>query len=309
MFFQRKNLIAIIEWRLYMLITNFVVWNLLLRLFIILNYIINPDLYSEGPRIFQLLAKNPFLIITGFSSIIAVGTWLIEDIFFYKHFTHRNIGLTFLLRLLIGLASTLIIMIIVGIYHYQANKIVYFMEYWEKVKAFLINRTALYLILVIILISIFLNFTKAIIQKVGYENFFKIIVGYYRKPKEEERIFIFIDLISSTKYAERLGHIKYSKFIQECFRYLGILEIKYKAMQYQFVGDEVVLSWTAKKKRNYLNAVGFFLNLFLFWKINQKLLLKILVFCQNSQPRLIQERLWFLKWVQSKVKLLFTAMC
>ncbi|GET29402.1 adenylate/guanylate cyclase domain-containing protein [Prolixibacter sp. SD074] len=69
---------------------------------------------------------------------------------------------------------------------------------------------------------------------------------------------MFIDLISSTKYAEMLGHRKYSAFLQKCFSLLGMLEIKYQAMQYQIVGDEVVLSWSANKLKNYRNAVDFY---------------------------------------------------
>jgi adenylate cyclase len=39
---------------------------------------------------------------------------------------------------------------------------------------------------------------------------------------------------------------------------LGLLEIKYRAMQYQIIGDEVVLSWKATKIKNFRNAVNFY---------------------------------------------------
>ncbi len=106
--------------------------------------------------------------------------------------------------------------------------------------------------------TLIINFSKAIKSKVGYENFYRIISGYYRKPREEDRIFIFIDLISSTRYAELLGHKRYSVFLQACFMELGLLEIKYRAMQYQIIGDEVVLSWKASKIKNFRNAVDFY---------------------------------------------------
>ena len=44
------------------------------------------------------------------------------------------------------------------------------------------------------------------------------MTGYYQKPKEESKIFMFLDLQSSSKIAELLGHEKYSDFIQDCFR-------------------------------------------------------------------------------------------
>jgi adenylate cyclase len=56
-----------------------------------------------------------------------------------------------------------------------------------------------------------------------------------------------MDLKSSTTYAEKLGHIKYSQFIQDCFFDITDVITKYDAKIYQYVGDEVVLSWSIKE--------------------------------------------------------------
>jgi adenylate cyclase len=57
---------------------------------------------------------------------------------------------------------------------------------------------------------------------------------------------MFLDLRSSTSIAEKLGHIKYSELIQDCFKDITVVE-NYKAEIYQYVGDEAVLTW--KKER------------------------------------------------------------
>jgi adenylate cyclase len=64
---------------------------------------------------------------------------------------------------------------------------------------------------------------------------------------------MFMDLKSSTTYAEKLGHIKYSELIQDCFFDLTDIVEKNDANIYQYVGDEVVLSWELNKglKNNY----------------------------------------------------------
>jgi len=79
----------------------------------------------------------------------------------------------------------------------------------------------------------------------GKGNLIKLITGKFYKPKEEFRAFIFLDLKSSTKLAETLGHIKYSKLIQDCFYDLSIIE-KTNVEIYQYVGDEVVLTFKLK---------------------------------------------------------------
>ncbi|MAX79820.1 MAG: hypothetical protein CL843_06570 [Crocinitomicaceae bacterium] len=65
----------------------------------------------------------------------------------------------------------------------------------------------------------------------------------YRVTREEERIFMFIDLKSSTSIAEQLGHVRYSHFLNTSFNFLSEMIADYQAEIYQFVGDEVVLTW------------------------------------------------------------------
>ena len=76
----------------------------------------------------------------------------------------------------------------------------------------------------------------------GKGNLLKIVTGQFYVPKEDRRIFMFLDLRSSTAVAERLGHVQYSLLIQDCFRDLAVVE-DFMAEVYQYVGDEAVLVW------------------------------------------------------------------
>lgn len=87
---------------------------------------------------------------------------------------------------------------------------------------------------------------KQLSQMMGKGNLVRILLGKYHKPIEEERIFMFLDLKSSTTIAEELGHVRYSRLIQDCFDELSVVK-KYKAEVYQYVGDEAVLSWKTKE--------------------------------------------------------------
>jgi len=107
--------------------------------------------------------------------------------------------------------------------------------------------------------SIGINFVLIMKNNIGHKIFIPILFGRYHKPKEQERIFTFIDLKSSTKMAEKLGHILYSNLLQDCFRDLSELIIKYNGSIYQFVGDEAVITWKTKKKVNYTFSIHIFL--------------------------------------------------
>ena len=110
-------------------------------------------------------------------------------------------------------------------------------------------------------------FILQISEKLGQGVLINYLLGKYHKPREEHRIFMFLDLKSSTSLAEKLGHIKYSQLIQDCFFDLTDVVAKSDAQIYQYVGDEVVLTWKMNrgiKDQNcvnvyfdYVNAIHF----------------------------------------------------
>ena len=113
-------------------------------------------------------------------------------------------------------------------------------------------------ILYIILVSFVFSFIKIATEKFGKGVFLKMLFGKYKSPQEEKRIFMFLDLKSSTTIAENLGHFKYSQFIQDCFYDLNEVVPKYDAEIYQYVGDEAVLSWPYQKGLANNNCVSLF---------------------------------------------------
>ncbi|MCB0284186.1 MAG: adenylate/guanylate cyclase domain-containing protein [Calditrichaeota bacterium] len=105
-------------------------------------------------------------------------------------------------------------------------------------------------------IEFFLIIISQVNQMLGDRKLGQLLQGKFYIPREEERIFMFLDLQSSTQLAEKLGHIKYSMLIQDCFSDLGVV-IEDEAEIYQYVGDEAVLTWKLSegiKNHNCLNA-------------------------------------------------------
>lgn len=95
-------------------------------------------------------------------------------------------------------------------------------------------------------VDVFLTLLRQINLMLGEGNLRKLMKGKFYTPREEERIFMFLDLSSSTQLAEQLGHLNYSLLIQDCFNDLGNALANNSAEIYQYVGDEAVLTWTLK---------------------------------------------------------------
>lgn len=71
-------------------------------------------------------------------------------------------------------------------------------------------------------------------------------LGRYHKPKQETRIFMFLDMKSSTAIAERLGHLEYFKLLKTYYADMTNPILETLGEIYQYVGDEIVVSWSSK---------------------------------------------------------------
>ena len=78
--------------------------------------------------------------------------------------------------------------------------------------------------------------------------FMDILLGKYTLPKVENRIVMFIDLKDSTPIAEKLGNQLNFKFIREFIYQVSNALIEYEGRIYQYVGDEIVVSWLFSKE-------------------------------------------------------------
>ncbi len=91
--------------------------------------------------------------------------------------------------------------------------------------------------------SIFLILFLEISSLLSSRFFYNYFTGRYHHPKQEERIFMFVDVKSSTTLAEQLGDILYSKLLQDLFNDFTDAILASRAEVYQYVGDEIILTW------------------------------------------------------------------
>lgn len=104
--------------------------------------------------------------------------------------------------------------------------------------------------------GVIFNFLKAMRMRMGRMNFIRWFFGIFSKPREEERIFMFIDMKSSTTIAEKLFHKKFSYLVQDVFNTMTVFGV-YHGEIYQYLGDGAIISWKVKSgilDCNYLKA-------------------------------------------------------
>jgi adenylate cyclase len=114
---------------------------------------------------------------------------------------------------------------------------------WEALKLFIADSSNLKNILVWLVVVALTQVTLQVHDKFGQGVLWSLIVGKYQVPKEELRIFMFVDLNASTQIAEKLGNDLYHRFLRDFYADITNPIIYNRGEIYQYVGDEVVISW------------------------------------------------------------------
>ncbi|MEP0264139.1 adenylate/guanylate cyclase domain-containing protein [Dokdonia sp.] len=125
----------------------------------------------------------------------------------------------------------------------------------EAVKAFFggwlfIKNLIIWLFIVLGTVIVFM-----INDKYGPGVFPDYLKGKYFSPKKERRIFMFADIRNATGIAETLGEQKYFNFLKDFFNDIAPAIQQTQGEVYQYVGDEVVLTWKMKNGLRKANAL------------------------------------------------------
>lgn len=98
-------------------------------------------------------------------------------------------------------------------------------------------------------------------DKYGPGVFANFLMGKYFHPSREERIFMFLDLRASTTIAEQLGEEKYFEFLREVVKISTPGILRHQGEIYQYVGDEIVISWPMDHGISEMNCIHCFIDI------------------------------------------------
>lgn len=178
-----------------------------------------------------------------------------EVFYFTDRFKDRSFGFAVVVKS-IFYATTLVLLVFSLSFIESIIKESYSSDFFENIipslLVLLVTWTPVFLISIFIL---------QVSDKYGQGVLLKFILGKYHTPKEEIRIFMFLDLKSSTSIAEALGNVKYYEFINDFFYDITDAIIETKGEIYQYVGDEIVISWKMETGIENSNCLNSFFNI------------------------------------------------
>lgn len=239
-----------------------VIWTVLGMLFLATDYLALGDQanaqvtavkLTPSVVVFALFGVFVFGVIFGFIEVF----WL-ENIFKKKSFSTKVFA-KFLLYLLFFQVFMLIGYPIAA--SLEMGSSVLDKVVWDRYLEFLSSDTHLSATLQLGFSTLVSLLYVEISNYVGQNVLNNFFTGKYHRPVEEDRIFMFVDMKDSTTIAEQLGHRAYFDFLQAYYDCFSGSIINHQGEVYQYVGDEIVISWKLDKGIANDNAIACFFSM------------------------------------------------
>jgi adenylate cyclase len=247
----RRNIFRVIPFGMLWLVFS-IVYTLLER-----GLLGNLNYYPSTGNTY-VFAKNIFTtplsaLITG----ILIG--ILEIVYFSKWFIKKSFTKKILYKSLIYLV--IILLFLLTTFITTANDIpaaITHKDFWSGAWAFFTDYSIVSVSVYIASIIVVTQFYTEVSESIGPGVLSNFFLGKYHRPVEEERIFMFLDMKSSTEIAENMGHIKYFEMLKEYFSDLSGPVIDYAGEIYQYAGDEMIVSWKLKNGLKNNNCIRCF---------------------------------------------------
>jgi adenylate cyclase len=193
----------------------------------------------------------------GASVLFGTAYWLITIVTETRALRTRSFGFLILVKSFAMLATVVCYLFLRGALAVTGDDMS-LNEAWANSYRVVLQPIMAIFLLYIWLTTVAFSFVRQMSAMAGPRVLVNLLLGKYHHPKTETRIFMFLDLEGSTTIAEQLGHEKFCRLIQECFRDLTDAAIRRNVEVYQYVGDEAILTWTPKQGLRDCNCLRLF---------------------------------------------------
>lgn len=199
-----------------------------------------------------------------FATIAVTGVGLfiggLELLFINKLFEKRSFKekLFYKLVFYIVILSVIIFIMFMIAASIELQLSIFNSKVWDKYVTFFFSVTHLSTIMQISFSLVVSLIYAEISENLGQNVLYNFFTGKYHKPRTEERVFMFTDMKSSTEIAEKIGNKKYFEFIRAYYQDLSNAIINHYGEVYQYIGDEIVISWNTKKESAIKHSIDCF---------------------------------------------------
>lgn len=193
----------------------------------------------------------PGSVIIGFGAGFSVG---VAELFLFKNWLK---DLPFIAHLA---CKSLMLIVVMYLTFALLNLLDVFIDgiTWQAYFLIIFEVETLVVMIEILGVIIFLLFFIHLDRLLGPGVLLGYVTGRFHHPLHEHRIFMFLDLKGSTTLADEMDPDRYFNFLHRYFTEMSEPILQTDGEIYQYVGDEVVLTWKMKKGLDESNCIRLF---------------------------------------------------
>ena len=102
-------------------------------------------------------------------------------------------------------------------------------------------------IVISFLLALIVNFVGQVNRLLGRGVLVSLLVGRYHRPREENRVFLLVDVQGSTGIAEQIGNLEYHRFLKRFVSDVTTAVRRHGGIVHRYIGDEIIFTWQSDK--------------------------------------------------------------
>jgi adenylate cyclase len=233
-------------------------WVVAFVLLIVIVHLANSSMMTSLSQPVKLRLWPNILLAVIIGILYGASLGVLDYFFDKEFFRNKSLGKIFFLKAVISLAFLSLIFNLVRFFLFDAIVASSLGKKIPPLSDTVWNYFFIMILIYCFFMTLVITFIIQVNKKFGPGVLLPLLLGKYRNPIEENRAFLFMDLKSSTTIAEALGHIRYSAFIRDSFMDINKVLKLHDAEIYQYVGDEIVVSWRIDERVKKIACAQFF---------------------------------------------------
>lgn len=210
--------------------------------------------------VLTLFSGDEVNVLLGAWALLGLWTGVLEEFFFGRRFRALVIPLQFLGKVLLINLLTIALIAIAFLANSDRMLLLASEEPYRVQEIFLMGQFYKLVLRVAVVTSIAILVVQ-VEELMGRRMFLGFLLGRYEKPKAEERVVLTMDLVDSTGLAERLGDLRYYRFLNTTYSLMTEALLHNEAEIHKYVGDEVIFNWPMRVGVRYENCLDLYFDI------------------------------------------------
>ncbi len=210
--------------------------------------------------VLMLFSGQHRLSFLGAWAILGVWTGVLEEFLFGRAFRSLAIPLQ-----LLGKALAVNLFTIAFIFLALAVDVGHTLPFGDDagmtVGSIIVTGSFLRLALQVVVVTSVAILVVQVEELMGRRYFLGFLLGWYDKPREVERVILSIDLVGSSGLNEKMGDMRYFRFLNITHSLMTDAVLRDDAEIHKYVGDEVIFTWSMRSGTRNLNCLDLFFDI------------------------------------------------